>query len=146
VIAATSVASSVLRDALRVCAQGCLSEEVAVGLLIAHGTWLARTDFRTTCIDIDQHSETPRGPTTVADIDWHAARVIAAHAEADQSAAAADIAVLRVAASIAIGDLRTAAAHLDMHTVDLVTTALARAASVVADPPPAKPHPRHGTA
>jgi hypothetical protein len=135
VIAATSVAPSVLHDALHACAEGCPPEEAAVGLVIAHGVWLARDDFLTTCVDVEEHAVTHRRSTTAADIDWYAARVIAARAEADESAAAADVAVLRVAASIAIGDLGIAAGRLDEHTIDLVMTAIAHVAGITGDFP-----------
>lgn len=51
-----------LAACLRVGARGAYATEAAVELLIAHGTWLRRADFRTACVDDDGH--------TLAWIEW----------------------------------------------------------------------------
>jgi hypothetical protein len=85
---------------LRAWASGFLDSEAAVELLIAHGAWLDRTDFRTTLIDAVDDGWRGDGDTEpVASIRWQAIPQFLDQPHLDVTAG--DIAVLRLAASLA---------------------------------------------
>jgi hypothetical protein len=115
-----------LESALRAEASGCVKDEAAVELLIAHGTWLARNDFRE-CI---WHEAIPPGfPPETAWIDFATAL------EYEMPATASDHKVLRLAAELAgwdsdipLGDLLT---DLDERETSLALDALAHALGLV---------------
>jgi hypothetical protein len=112
-----------LRDALRHCAVGCLPELAAVELLIAHGYWLASDDFRV-CIEIDGTGDTC---ADLAEINWGDALLVADQLEARSAAAALDLALLRIAAAIADGELGRQLRPLDATSGQLVAQAVLRA-------------------
>src|SRR5689334_14351473 len=99
-VSAEHIPSDQLVTMLRAWTAGFLDSEAAVELLIAHGTWLDHPDFRTTLIDAiddgwrgDGHSE------PMAAIRWQAVPAFIDQPHLDTSAG--DIAVLRLAASLA---------------------------------------------
>ena len=107
-----------LPAALRAGAQGIYALEAAAGLVIAHGTWLARDDFR--CFIY-------LGPETAA-IDWEAVTRLIADGELPSSAAEGR--VLQLAASLACGApivLGDAVTGLDDRNIQVVVTAIRRA-------------------
>ena len=114
-----------LSAALRAAAAGIHSDEAAAGLIISHGTFLARNDFT-------KHIETAVGisdGTSMAWIDWDA--VIAALDGGRLPASGGERRIVRIAASLAAGhpvSLRDAIPGLDPRNLDLVTTAIRRAA------------------
>jgi hypothetical protein len=105
---------------LRAGASGAYGEEAAVGLLIAHRTWLLRADFTTTAIEIADDE-------AMAFIDWQKATTLL-----DAGAFAcsgSEAAVLTVAASLtgrAPINL-TALTSLDSSNLTAVLVALAHA-------------------
>lgn len=80
-----------LAVALRWWSDGDLPTEAAVELLIAHGVWLHRPDFRTAAL------RPVPGDASAAAVDWPAAL---AHAD-DVEASVEEVAVLRVAVALA---------------------------------------------
>ena len=52
---------------LRRRATGSYADEAAIELLIAHGTWLGRRDFLTSCVEYDHDGHDP-----VVWVEWHA--------------------------------------------------------------------------
>jgi len=117
--------TSQLSAALRAAAAGIHPDEAAAGLIISHGTFLARNDFT-------KHIETAVGisdGTSMAWIDWDA--VIAALDGGRLPASGGERRIVRIAASLAAGhpvSLRDAIPGLDPRNLDLVTTAIRRAA------------------
>jgi len=117
--------TSHLSAALRAAAAGIHPDEAAAGLIISHGTFLARDDFA-------KHIETAAGisdGTPMAWIDWDA--VIAALDGGRLPASGGERRIVRIAASLAAGhpvSLRDAIPGLDPRNLDLVTTAIRRAA------------------
>lgn len=75
---------------LRNHAAGARAAEAAVALLVEHGYWLGRSDFRAECVHVDREART-------AWVDWPAAAGFAEHADC----AAAQDRVLRFAAALA---------------------------------------------
>ena len=117
--------TSQLSAALHAAAAGIHPDEAAAGLIISHGTFLARNDFT-------KHIETAVGisdGTSMAWIDWDA--VIAALDGGRLPASGGERRIVRIAASLAAGhpvSLRDAIPGLDPRNLDLVTTAIRRAA------------------
>ena len=62
-----TLTTDTVADLLRQRATGSYADEAATELLIAHGTWLDRRDFLTTCVDYDHDGHHP-----VVWVDWHA--------------------------------------------------------------------------
>lgn len=60
-----------LRAALRACASGFYPAEASAELLISHGSFLARSDFRDRFVRLG--TSITDGTTKMADIDWTAA-------------------------------------------------------------------------
>jgi hypothetical protein len=121
-----------LEAALRAKAAGCVRDEAAIELLIAHGTWLARNDFRE-CIWPD--AVPPGFPPETAWVDFATAL------EYEMPATASDHKMLRLAAElagcdsdIALGDLLD---DLDQRETSLVLDALAHALGLVSFKSPA---------
>ena len=121
-----------LEAALRAEAAGCVRDEAAVDLIIAHGTWLIRNDFRQ-CI---WHEAIPPGfPPDTAWIDFATAL------EYEMPATASDHKILRLAAElvgwdsgIPLGDLL---ANLDERETSLALDAVAHALELVSFKSPA---------
>lgn len=115
-----------LTDALRQWASGSHNIEAAVGLLIAHGSWLRRPEFRQRVI-WTSHSRTS-GFTHVG-IDWDAASELQ-----DLPASSSEHAILAIALSLADGDnqvdLGDALTSLDERNATLVLEAIAHACSL----------------
>jgi hypothetical protein len=107
-----------LPTALRAGAQGIYALEAAAGLVIAHGTWLDRDDFR--CFIY-------LGPETAA-INWEA--VIRSLADGELPSSAGESRVLQLAASLAgqapivLGDAVTG---LDDRNIQVVVSAVLHA-------------------
>jgi len=117
--------TSHLRAALRAAAAGIHPDEAAAGLIISHGTFLHRDDFT-------RHVETAAciiDSTPMAWIDWDA--VITALDGGRLPASGGEQRIVRIAASFAVGhpvSLRDAIPGLDHRSLELVTTAIRRAA------------------
>jgi len=117
--------TSQLSTALRAAAAGIHPDEAAAGLIISHGTFLHREDFL-------YHVETAAcisDGTPMAWIDWDA--VIAALDGGRLPASGGEKRIVRIAASLAAGhpvSLRDAIPGLDRQSLELVTTAIRRAA------------------
>jgi hypothetical protein len=88
--------ASSLTAALRAGADGLYTLEAAAGLIIAHGSWLAREDFR--CFITVGTSITGPG-TELASIDWEAA--ISALDAGGLPSSSGERRMLRLAASLA---------------------------------------------
>jgi hypothetical protein len=116
--------TSQLSAALRAAAAGIHPDEAAAGLIISHGSFLARGDFTL-------HIETAAGisdGTPMAWIDWDA---VAALDGGRLPASGGERRIVRIAASLAAGhpvSLRDAIPGLDPCNLKLVTTAIRRAA------------------
>ncbi len=117
--------TSQLSAALRAAAAGIHPDEAAAGLIISHGSFLARPDFVL-------HIETAAGfsdGTPMAWIDWDA--VIAALDSGRLPASGGERRIVRIAASLAAGhpvSLRDAIPGLDQRNLGLVTAAIRHAA------------------
>ncbi len=115
-----------LMTALRACAAGFYPHEAGTGLLIAHGTFLHRSDFTSRFI---QHGTSiSDGTTQMAAIDWDAA-ILALNA-GELPCSGGERRILRLAASLAHGtpvDLLDAATGLDEHNIRLLIGAIAHA-------------------
>jgi len=117
--------TSQLSTALRAAAAGIYPDQAAAGLIISHGTFLHRENFL--C-----HVETAAcisDGTPMAWIDWDA--VIAALDGGRLPASGGEKRIVRIAASLAAGhqvSLRDAIPGLDRQSLELVTTAIRRAA------------------
>ena len=106
-------------------AAGLTSDTAAAELICARHTWLARTDFTTSCIDAGtRHDGHP-----YAYIDWeHTITALDSH---QLSCTPSEAAILRIAASL--GDpripvhLSRVLGSLDHANIALVTTAITRA-------------------
>jgi len=107
-----------LPDALRAGAQGVYTLEAATSLIIAHGTWLAREDFR----DHIYHA------TQTATIDWEA--VSRALNAGELPSSAGENRLLKLAASLAgqaqvvLGDVVTG---LDDRNIEILVKAVLHA-------------------
>jgi hypothetical protein len=117
--------TSQLSAALRAAAAGIHPDEAGSGLIISHGVFLRRDDFT-------RHIETAPSisdGTPMAWIDWDA--VIAALDGGRLPASGGEKRIVRIAASLAAGhpvSLRDAIPGLDRQSLELVTTAIRRAA------------------
>lgn len=114
-----------LQAALRAGAEGLYALESGTGLLLAHGTWPAREDFR--CFVHVADSITDPG-TELASIDWEA--VITALDAGEFPSSSGEKRILRLAASLA-GDipvrLGDAITGIDDRNVELLMTAILHA-------------------
>jgi hypothetical protein len=114
-----------LARALRRQAQGLYCREAAVELLIAHQTWLRRTEFTRQFVHLDDGLFEGQ---TMAVIDR--AQAIAALQAGRLACSGSEHQILRLAASLADGipiDLRAALTGLDDTNRDLVATAILHA-------------------
>ena len=114
-----------LASALLLHAAGLTSDTAAAELICAHHTWLARTEFVTSCI----HAGTRHDGHPYAYIDWeHAITALDSH---QLSCTPSEAAILRIAASL--GDnhipvhLARVLGSLDNANIARVTTAITRA-------------------
>ena len=117
--------TSQLSAALRAAAAGIHPGEAAAGLIISHGSFLARDDFT---LHIETAASVSDG-TPMAWIDWDA--VIAALDGGRLPASGGERRVVRIAASLAAGhlvSLRDAIPGLDPRNLELITTAIRHAA------------------
>jgi hypothetical protein len=106
---------------LRIGAQGYHPDEAAVDLLIRHNTWLHRSDFVCTCVNVET------GDEVAAFIDWHAA--IRALNAGDLPCSTSEASVLRIAAGLGgvAVDLRAMLGGLDARNIRLVAEAVMHA-------------------
>ena len=96
----STLAPEQLAPMLRCWAAGMENVEAGVELLIAHHYWLARADFKATCITADDHGWSPDGTIcSIATIDWAAVATTAKDTDAPPAAGS----VLRLACSLADG-------------------------------------------
>lgn len=88
-----------LADALRAAVVGSYPSQAAVELLITHGTWLRRYDFRACVSYYDADPDPQYGHEAFAVVDWQAlpSRVLAS--------SSTELAVLRIAASLATDEV-----------------------------------------
>lgn len=115
-----------LRAALRACASGFYPAEASAELLISHGSFLARSDFRDRFVRLG--TSITDGTTKMADIDWTAA--ITALDTSDLPCSGGEQRMLRLAASLADGipvDLRDTLTGLDNRNISLVIAAVLHA-------------------
>jgi hypothetical protein len=92
-----------LEPMLQAWATGLHAGEAAVGLLIAHGTWLRRRDFLRTAVDAIDDGWGPRGCILpMAAVDWDAVEDFRREASGPRS----ELATLRLAASLAGANVR----------------------------------------
>jgi hypothetical protein len=114
-----------LQAALRAGADGLYALEAGTGMILAHGTWPAREDFR--CFVHVADSITDPG-TELASIDWEA--VITALTAGEFPSSSGEKRVLRLAASLA-GDvpvqLGNAVTGIDDRNVDLLVAEILHA-------------------
>jgi hypothetical protein len=114
-----------LQAALRAGADGLYALEAGTGMILAHGTWPAREDFR--CFVHAADSLTSPG-TELASIDWEAA--ITALDAGEFPSSSGEKRMLRLAASLA-GDvpvrLGDAVTGIDDRNVDLLVAAILHA-------------------
>lgn len=111
---------------LRIGAQGCHSDEAAVGLLVEHDLWLHRSDFVRTCLTVETDIFAEE-EDVAAFIDWSAAiRVLDAGALPCSSSEAG---VLRISAGLAgvPVNLRAMLGGLDTRNIQLVAEAVMHA-------------------
>jgi len=116
-----------LHTALRAYAEGLLPAEAGVELLIHHGTFLRRNDFRDRFVD--QDTSITDGVTVLAAVDWTAA--IAALNGGHLPCSGGEQRMLRLAASLAGGipvDLYDSITGLDDRNVELTVAAILHAA------------------
>lgn len=115
-----------LHTALRAHAHGLHPLEAATELLISHGSFLSRSDFRDRFV---HHSTSiTDDTTTLANIDWPAA--VTALDTAHLPCSTSQQQILRIAASLAHGipvDLHDTLTGLDQHNIQLVITAVLHA-------------------
>lgn len=112
-----------LTQPLRACAHGLLPTEAGVELLIDHGRFLHRADFRQRFVDVF----TDNG-LKFAEINW--AKAITAMDHHDFACSGSEARILRLAASIADGipvDLREALTSLGTININRLTTAIRHA-------------------
>ena len=118
--------TSGLHTALQACAAGFYPLEAGVGLLIAHASFLNRSDFRDQFI---HHGiSITDGTTETAQIDWTAA--ITALDAGELPCSGGERRILRLAASIAGGipvDLHDTLTGLDHHNIHLLINAIRHA-------------------
>jgi hypothetical protein len=109
-----------LATALRACAAGLYPLEAGVGLLIANGTFLHRTDFTSRFII--------HGTTSMAAVDWDAAT--AALTAGELPCSGGEQRIFKLAASLAAGipvDLSDAITGIDQQNVQRLVTAIRHA-------------------
>jgi hypothetical protein len=109
---------------MRAWAKGLLCLEAAVGLLTGHASWLYRTDFLDTAVEMITESG-----REMAFVDFTAAAD--ALAAGDLPCSAGERAVMQVAAGIAVGcpvDLADALTSMDAANAALVADAVLHAA------------------
>jgi hypothetical protein len=120
------VTASDLAAALRACAAGLYPSEAAVALLIAHDTFLHRSDF--TGRFITRGISISDGTTELASIDWDAA--ITALDAGELPCSGGERRILRLAASLTAGilvDLSDAITGLDQDNIHLIINAIQHA-------------------
>ncbi|MFV2194781.1 hypothetical protein [Nocardiopsis sp. LOL_012] len=118
-----------LIDGLCNWAEGYTAPAAAVNLLIDHDVWLRRPDFRSRCVVQIPDSDLYEPDRPIAYIDWE--QVCRALAERSLPASGSEVAVLRVAASLADGrpvSLRESLTGMDATTTAAVAAALVAAA------------------
>ncbi|MGH3380750.1 MAG: hypothetical protein ACRDP6_39055 [Actinoallomurus sp.] len=121
-----SYTATELAALLRVGAQGCHSDEAAVGLLVEHDLWLHRSDFVSTCVTVETDLFTD-DEEVAAFIDWSAAiSVLDAGA---LPCSTSEAGVLRIAAGLAgvLVNLRAMLGGLDARNIQLVAEAVMHA-------------------
>lgn len=121
-----SYTATELAGLLRVGAQGCHSDEASADLLIAHDTWLHRSDFVRTCVTVETDLFTDE-EEVAAFIDWSAVvRVLDA---GGLPCSTSEAAVLRIAAGLAgvPVNLRAMLGGLDARNIQLVAEAVMHA-------------------
>lgn len=121
-----SYTATELAALLRVGAQGCPSDEAAVGLLVEHDTWLHRSDFVRTCVTVETDLFTEEEEVATF-IDWSAAiRVLDA---GGLPCSTSEAAVLRIAAGLAgvPVNLRAMLGGLDARNIQIVAEAVMHA-------------------
>ena len=109
-----------LAQPLRACADGLLPNQAGVELLIDHGRFLHRADFRQRFVDVFTNDG-----LELAEINW--AKAITAMDRQEFACSGSEARVLRLAASIADGipvDLREALTGLDTANLNRLTTAI----------------------
>lgn len=119
--------TSTLTLALRAWAEGLRPLEAGVGLLIAHGTFLQRSDFTSRFISHSGGTD----PTRLAAIDWDTAA--AALAAGELPCSGGERRILALAASLAAGipiDLGDAVTGLDSPNTRHLITAIRHAAGM----------------
>ena len=112
-----------LHTALRAYAEGLLPAEAGVELLVFHGTFLRRNDFRDRFVD--QHTSIADRVTVLAAVDWAAA--VAALDVGHLPCSAGERRILRLAASLAGGvpvDLHDTVTGLDDRNIELTVNAI----------------------
>lgn len=115
-------------------ARGIYPAEASVELVISHGSFSPRSDFRDRFVHCG--TSITDGTTSMAAIDWPAA--VTALNTADLPCSGGEQRILRIAASLAHGipvDLRDALSGLDHRNIQRVTTAVLHASG---QRPPAK--------
>jgi hypothetical protein len=116
----TKLTPEQLAPMLRCWAVGMYGVEAAVEMLIAHGYWLERSDFRERCVTADDEAWAPDGTIcSIASIDWSAAIDF----EPDQQSS--DHSVLRLACSIADGHKHTVGLGAEIRYLDTSAVVLA---------------------
>ncbi len=96
-IDASQLTASELAPMLRAWAQGVQCQEAATELIIVHGTWLARTDFRAACVTAVDHGMHRGQHVPMATISWRRSARFLQTAPASRS----ESNVLRLACSLA---------------------------------------------
>lgn len=115
--------SSPLTAPLRAGADGLLAAQAGVELLIDHGRFLNRADFRERFVDVFTQND-----LELAEVNW--VQMIAAMDHQEFACSSSEEQVLRLAASIADGipvDLREALTGLDTANLNRLTTAILHA-------------------
>jgi hypothetical protein len=128
------VTTSTLHAALRARAHGLYSAEAGVELLIGHGEFLRRNDFRDRFAQIG--TSATDGITAMAEINWPPA--IAALDTGDLPCSSGEQRMLRLAASLAGGipvDLSDALSGLDDRNIALTVAAILHACGRRPQPP-----------
>jgi len=119
---------SQLPPMLRSWALGMPGVEAAVEILIAHGQWLERPDFRERCMTADDHAWAPDGTIcSIASLDWSAVD------EFEPDEQSSDRSLLRLACALADGHrhavgLGSEIRYLDQAAVLLVMEGIAHLA------------------
>lgn len=123
-----------LHAALRACARGLYPAEAGMELLINHGVFLRRTDFRDRFVLMG--ISITDGITAMAEIDWSS--TITALDTGGLPCSSGEQRILRLAASLADGipvDLRDTLTGLDDRNIALTVTAVLHACGRRPRPP-----------